>query len=586
MAGTAKLIDTLKIYGIGFEEHNKSCWYKHLLEQLSLKFQSMEITNTIPHKADVIILNATQKLTLSILQAQVPDENCYVILIAHDVSHITSAFMKFADYVIYINELQQYVYEDFLELAYPSCVLPYPFADLLIKKEESFDCLIYFEGDDFKKDYAIYEEQIKMALTWHPYDIITHYYLLFEVAPTENVRFEKFRQLLTESDSRFKIFNATELTNHEIYDIASRCFCGQLFKPESTTAEYVTFLENRDPKILYDTLSESKILPTFQNLNLIIAPSLEKSFYNFNAEQKSTCEEWNNTLYKILEDNLSTSIYEKEKVRKEIVVDSVKDLNIIWGQPLKNKFVFSVCFRNQEDRIIRCLESIIDQSGHPDIGIAIISDSSTDNSVPLIMDFVKRHNTEVCIVDNKERKMVSRNFYNVAHNLVVNNESIIIEVDGDDFLADKNVLSILASYYNKGALKTNGSYKIYPDNHSFESSSDTECIHNRFDVTNPWSIQCPSWLHLRSIKRHLLCQVELDYFLEKKSKKWLSEGHDSATQPRMIELAKEKAVFVKEVLYCYDRSGDAHEVTGSSRDEDMIYNYKKMNRYFHLIDMR
>jgi len=581
-------IDTsaLKIYGIGFDETNKACFNKNLLEQLLVDLPGMEIINTIPNDADVLIINLNKKFTYSIFQSNTPPENCFVILIAHEITRTTLSILKFADHIIYTNDLQQYVCEESLELEYNSSVLPYAFGETIASKSKNSNCIVYFEGDDFLLNESHYESRLKQTLEWYPTEEIETYYVLVEVAPSEGQRFEQFKINAEGWEPRFKIYNSREFTPEQIYDLIGNSMCGQLFKNEITLEQYITNLENKEPWILNETLSESPILSAFRSANIQVVPSLEKTFYNFNLKNTSTWNDWRNEIRKILNESYAKSTANKKQTKAGIVIDTIEDLNIVLGKPLTNDYILSVCFRNQEAKIIRCIQSLINQAGDYDFGISIISDCSTDKSIDLILDFLKDIKIDVCVVSNTDRKYAARNLYNVAHSIVTNDESVIIEVDGDDFLAGNHVISTMDTYYKNGALKTNGSFKFYPEDQSGAPVAQTDYSTN-FDTSRPWSYEyCASWVPLRTVKRHLICQLEVDYFLEKKTKQWLREGDDSATQPRMIELAKDKFVFVKDILYCYDRSGMDHEVMMDNSGEEIFKSYKKMDKFHHLLDYR
>ena len=574
---------SLKIYGVGFDETNQACFNKNILEQLAIEFPTMEIKNTIPDDAEVLIVNLNKKFTYSIFQNSLPHENCFVILIAHEITRDTLSILKFADHIIYSNDLQQYLCEEALELKYNSSVLPYAFGEKILPQSNNTNCIVYFEGDDFLLDESYYQSRMELALEWHPSETTKKYYTLFEVSPSERSRFEKFKTKTEKWDARFNLINSRELTPTYIYDLISKSNCGQLFKNEITLEQYITTLENKEPWILNETLSESPILAAFRNANLKVVPTLEKTFYNFNLKNTATWNDWTNEIKKILDDSYAQTLLSKKNITESIVIDSVQDLNIILGKPLHNNYILSVCFRNQESKIIRCIESLVSQAGNYDFGVSIISDCSTDNSVNLVLDFFQNVKLDVCVVDNKDRKYAARNLYNVAHSIVTNDESVIIEVDGDDFLAGDHVIHTIDTYYKKGALKTNGSFKFYPE----EQSAAPIDYSTKFDTARPWSYEyCTSWVPLRTVKRQLICQLEVDYFLEKKSKQWLREADDSATQPRMIELAKDKFMFVKEILYCYDRTGMDHETMMDSSGEEIFNSYKKMDKIYHLLDYR
>lgn len=81
--------------------------------------------------------------------------------------------------------------------------------------------------------------------------------------------------------------------------------------------------------------------------------------------------------------------------------------------------------------------------------VIFINDCSSDNTLKIVQDTVREYRAEdkVLVIDNKIRKLGLRNYYEAIVNYT-KNEEIIINLDGDDFLANKNVLYILNKFYS------------------------------------------------------------------------------------------------------------------------------------------
>ena len=173
---------------------------------------------------------------------------------------------------------------------------------------------------------------------------------------------------------------------------------------------------------------------------------------------------------------------------------------------------------------------------------------------------MKKRNVPFVFVANKSRKYFTRNLYNAVNLLSTDDDSIIIEVDGDDYLEQIDVLQVLHRYYKHGAEKTFGSFRQVSDavNSNF---GDTDEIHTRIDTRQPWNLDvCTSWLHLKTYRRELFRKVPLPYFLERGSSEWLRLGEDMVVHPKMIELSDGRTAYVADTLYVYDVSGDEHDV--------------------------
>ena len=119
-----------------------------------------------------------------------------------------------------------------------------------------------------------------------------------------------------------------------------------------------------------------------------------------------------------------------------LTTDSFSALNIIHGEPLANQYVFVLCFRNQQDKIHRCLQSVLQQEGDYDWGLVVVDDASNDSSLEVVLEVLtKNPGVPAVVVQNQERRFYSRNLYNAVHHLLTEPESVVIEVDGDDYLA-------------------------------------------------------------------------------------------------------------------------------------------------------
>lgn len=240
--------------------------------------------------------------------------------------------------------------------------------------------------------------------------------------------------------------------------------------------------------------------------------------------------------------------------RPKILVDELSDLNIVHGGPLDCDFVLVVGYRNQETKIERCLCSILDMPTKVQSwGVVVIDDASSDGSLEVVKSVLAKSEIPSTLVSNVERRFYTRNLYNAVNLLVVHDHTVVLEIDGDDYLPHKDVLAILSNSYSKGALRTFGSFAVTEDSQYDEN----ELPH---DGRQPWDLnRCCCWMPLRSFRKSLFQRVPLSYFLEQDSLQWLRMGEDLVVHPKMMELAAEHNVFVPEALYYYDYSGADHD---------------------------
>ncbi|MGZ7440937.1 glycosyltransferase family A protein [Paenibacillus sp. TH7-28] len=244
-------------------------------------------------------------------------------------------------------------------------------------------------------------------------------------------------------------------------------------------------------------------------------------------------------------------------MKTPVIPDTLNQLNVIAGKPLVNRFVFSICCRNQRHKLLRCVASICEQNGRHDIGVAVIDDASEYDVLDEVESILRQHKVDYCLVKNESRKYAARNFYNMIHLLVPNEDSFLIELDGDDYLFDKNALNILSSAVEQGALKTRGNLVVDTGNEIKRNVFLQE--KENCDAGYPRNTsKCSGWYHLRMTQRAVLSRIEIEHFLEK-GNNWLITTHDLSVHSRAIELTRSRITLIEAEIYAYDLSGAQHD---------------------------
>lgn len=268
--------------------------------------------------------------------------------------------------------------------------------------------------------------------------------------------------------------------------------------------------------------------------------------------------------------------------------DTLESLNIVSGAPLSNRFVVSILFRNAGGKLLRAIDSVLRLANGYDVGVALVDDCSNDGSLETAHALLRAAEVDSVVVKNPDRKYAARNYYNVIHQLTCNNDSVIIDLDGDDHLnTEIDVFGVLERAYSDGqTLKTIGSYTLFSDapqtsleQSEFYQSMKYFALDNPVDLRRPWNIPtCPSWKHLRTSKRGLLTRVEVNYFLERSAERWLKMEHDISVHSRAIELALGRVKILYDKLYIYDVSGDNHDNHAQAHSKN-CYIYQLYHAY-------
>ncbi len=211
-----------------------------------------------------------------------------------------------------------------------------------------------------------------------------------------------------------------------------------------------------------------------------------------------------------------------------------------------SNFVIVVPSFNNASFYERNLESIFQQS-YPNFRVIYIDDASTDGTCELVKNWIEKHGHQekVTLICNDENKGGLANIFLACHSCKAN--EIVCLVDGDDFLAHKEVLKTLSSYYaNKDVWMTYGQFEHFPSGKlglcaPFEPSELREQLTREL----PWRSS-----HLKTFYAglfHLIKEEDLKF-----AGSFFSSATDLAIMYPMLDMATNHAVFIPEILYCYN----------------------------------
>ncbi|PKI12856.1 glycosyltransferase family 2 protein [Colwellia sp. 12G3] len=242
------------------------------------------------------------------------------------------------------------------------------------------------------------------------------------------------------------------------------------------------------------------------------------------------------------------------------------------------KFHIIIAMYNVEEWIVENI-AMLRQQSYQNFNVVIIDDLSTDSTINLVNDSIdddKRFN----FVINTEKKYKTRNVVDGITYANAAAEDVIILLDGDDRLFDKNALQTVADTYQKDdCWMTYGSFirsaGRKKNNRAYKQS-----------VIDAHSYRQNKWLgsHLKTFKYSLWCQLNMNIFqvndlevnnavkrclLSFNLKRWFSwrkikaiDLHDAsglyikrvddkAFSYPMLEMSGVKASFIDSPLYYY-----------------------------------
>jgi len=200
---------------------------------------------------------------------------------------------------------------------------------------------------------------------------------------------------------------------------------------------------------------------------------------------------------------------------------------------------FVVCVWNAEKYIKNCIRTLKFQED-TDFKVYIIDDVSTDKTVETIKTLIDGDNRFNLII-NSEKKFKLKNLDDLI--TTFDDQDIVIELDGDDFLLNSDVVSDIRKIYSDGDVwLTNGSFMYSNGNQGFSSKCNPETI--RKDVFK--------FSHLRTWKSFLWKSIPKNY-LKDDDGEYFKSAADVAYCFALIELAGEENYrFLPKIYYVYN----------------------------------
>jgi glycosyltransferase involved in cell wall biosynthesis len=205
---------------------------------------------------------------------------------------------------------------------------------------------------------------------------------------------------------------------------------------------------------------------------------------------------------------------------------------------------------NAEKYVERCIGSIMGQK-KGDFKCYITDDMSTDNSVAIVKDMIQGDNRFV-LIENKEKMYQPGNYDQIIRgDYGIDDNDIIIEIDGDDWLPDSLVFDrILNTYMDENIWIANGSFR-YSDGRMGFAAPPINVDNIRYE---PFTAS-----HLRTWKAFLWRAIEADYLKDENGVYWEVAG-DLAFMFPMIEMAgNEHYKFMPEINYIYNEENPLND---------------------------
>jgi glycosyltransferase involved in cell wall biosynthesis len=208
-------------------------------------------------------------------------------------------------------------------------------------------------------------------------------------------------------------------------------------------------------------------------------------------------------------------------------------------------------FYNAEQYIERCISSIMGQS-FTDFKCYITHDLSTDNSVKLIKEMIEGDDRFILIDDNEKKLYQTGNFDKVIRNNPnISDNEVLVEVDGDDYLPDGDVLKRIDGLYkDQNIWIANGSFRYHNGPVGFSSKQTNFHILRKTNFTAS---------HIRTWRAFLWRNIKEEDLRDENGDYWQWSG-DLCFMFPMLEMAgEEHYTFMSEVNYVYNAENPINE---------------------------
>tara|TARA_R110002126_G_scaffold272603_1_gene416770 strand:- start:9474 stop:10226 length:753 start_codon:yes stop_codon:yes gene_type:complete len=249
---------------------------------------------------------------------------------------------------------------------------------------------------------------------------------------------------------------------------------------------------------------------------------------------------------------------------------------------INNKFVVITPLYNVEKWIKRCINSVAKQD-YNNFSHYLIDDISTDNTSSIIKKYSESYEV-TNLITNTEKKYALKNIYDTLESLDLNDDDIIVILDGDDWLANSKVFYKLNEIYNKeNCWMTYGSYVEYPSmmKGKFAKRIPSQIIENSSYRSSEWMSS-----HLRTFRYGLWKKINKSDLIDTRTNEFIKAAWDLAFIFPMLEMCGTKALFVDEVFYTYNRQNPLNEdkVDHSKQlgEESYVRNKEKYQRIYEL----
>ena len=245
----------------------------------------------------------------------------------------------------------------------------------------------------------------------------------------------------------------------------------------------------------------------------------------------------------------------------------------------ENFFSIIIDCCNQQKWIEKCLDSALQQDFY-NFEVILMDALSDDNTFKIAQKYASRH-PNLKIFQNETRLPQIANM--VLLTKLAKPKSIVVSIDGDDWLPHNKILQELDMVYKSDVWLTYGTYKEYTGFASYRSVSHIYKAYPR-EVIDSNTFRDYRWLasHLRTYRRELFLKIDESDF-KREDGEWLDTAGDIAFMIPMLEMAGEKSRFIADIMYVYNVANMQRDGSINEKRQIELAEYLFSKEKYHFI---
>jgi glycosyltransferase involved in cell wall biosynthesis len=282
--------------------------------------------------------------------------------------------------------------------------------------------------------------------------------------------------------------------------------------------------------------------------------------------------------------SLSAGLFSKHKKKKKkpkkidkISLLSINHENVAKEYPItENKsFVVVIPSYNADKWIEKSLSSVFDQD-YDNYRIVYIDNCSDDTSALLAKQMIEKHNMHSRVTYIKNEKRISRieNLYKAIH--PCKNDEIVVVLEGGDFFAREDALSLLNKHYQNPYLwLTYGNSIAYP---SFQLNRSTEYNLEKLQESGFRNYSKSSFCNIGTFYAGLFKKIRLEDLLYEAT--FTKTNDNKYIMLPLLELASDNFRYISDILFLDNIQNRVDEPSIISKEIESYL--KQKGSYKHL----